>query len=210
MGVIVSLAMLLGIGASAMATEPGALPAPAPGVRVIDPDDRLTSGEEASLQTIATIIERGTGAQVAFVVTVAQGWRPTGSNARLQAQHLMDRWGVGRAGPNDGVVVLVMLDDSRCHGGAYLYLGTGALDAWFGGDASGVQALYDREVDPRLRACDIGGAMLAAGEGLARAAGVPTSSREAAPAEPLSAGMTLLLTLALVLAVMVAAITIGW
>lgn len=199
-------------GPRVAATEPGDVPEPSPGVRVVDPDDRLAPGDEARLQAIAERIERDTGAQVVFVVTVSHGWRPTESAANLQARQLMDRWGVGRAGIDDGVVALAMLDDTGCHGAAYLFLGRGALKAWFLGSSARVKALYDRSVGPRLQACDVAGALRAAGEGLERAAAASVARHRTQAAATPSADTDLrpAAALALVLAAGVAAVTAAW
>ena len=98
----------------------------------------------------------------------------------------MDRWGVGRAGVNDGVVVLIMLDRSRCHGAAWVHAGKGALDAWFDGDESRIDELYKRVVEPRLADCDIDEALLGVSRSLERRARdtVEATDPPAAPPTP--------------------------
>ena len=47
------------------------------------------------------------------------------SRPRPNARALMDQWGVGRKGFDDGLVILFDLDEQRCHGQVQLYAGPG-------------------------------------------------------------------------------------
>ncbi|MFN8619656.1 MAG: TPM domain-containing protein [Chloroflexota bacterium] len=166
---ILGVAALLVPTLPARATEPADLPVPAAGVRVVDPDRVLSDLDVAQLQGDASTIERSTGAQVVFVTTVTEGPRPQPADAARAASALLDRWGVGRAGVDDGVLVLVMLDATRCHGAARIQVGRGVLDGWFGGRQSALQDLYAATMEPQLKACRIGRAELDAGAALVHA-----------------------------------------
>lgn len=112
--------------------------------------------------TIATIRNR-TQAEIAVV-----SW-PTGyssvetSNARADAALIMDTWGVGRKGVNDGLVILFDLDDTLSHGQIYLYTGSGFRDRYLSdGEAFDV---VDGTMLPRAKDGDLDAALL---DGLAK------------------------------------------
>ncbi len=74
---------------------------------------------------------------------------------------LFNRWGIGSRGRDDGVLLLVTLSERRCE----FLLGDGLDD-----DANVLrsQAIVDREMLPRLRRGDLGGAVAAGAEAAAR------------------------------------------
>jgi uncharacterized membrane protein YgcG len=124
--------------------------------RVIAPD------VEASLAATIAGIEARTGAEVA-IYTQVKPESDTFAEAERDAIALMDQWGVGRRGFDDGLVVLVDLDESRCHGQVVLYAGPGYRSAFL--TNADRQAVFERDMLPHLRACDFDSALLA---GMAR------------------------------------------
>ena len=79
----------------------------------------------AQAEGIVDAIEAQTKAEVA-VYTQATGRDDiTAAEAEADADALMDQWGVGRAGINDGLVILFDLDTSLKHGQVQLYAGSG-------------------------------------------------------------------------------------
>ncbi len=85
----------------------------------------------------------------------------------------MDQWGVGRAGVDDGLVILFDLhENDPCHGQVQLYAGPGFRETWLSNE--------DRQRDLRerhaaaLRQCDMDGALLVA---MDKIAGVPGARR---------------------------------
>ena len=73
----------------------------------------------------------------------------------------MDQWGVGRAGVDDGLVILFDLNQGDpCHGQVQLYAGPGFREAWLSNEDR--QRIFDNDMLPSLRQCDMNGALLAA------------------------------------------------
>ncbi|HYN70474.1 MAG TPA: TPM domain-containing protein, partial [Candidatus Eisenbacteria bacterium] len=113
---------------------------------------------EAAQATIERIRER-TQAQVAVV-----SW-PTGQSsvstdtARIDARTIMDTWGVGRAGVDDGLVILFDMDTSLEHGQIYLYTGAGFRDQYLSDEE--VSGIVDGEILPKAKDGDLDGALLA-------------------------------------------------
>ena len=70
----------------------------------------------------------------------------------------MDQWGVGRAGVNDGLVVLFDLDTTLKHGQVQLYAGGGFADRYLTTDE--LQAIFDEDMAPLLQGGDLDSALL--------------------------------------------------
>ena len=74
---------------------------------------------------------------------------------------LMDQWGVGRAGVNDGLVILFDLNQNDpCHGQIQLYAGPGYRETWLSNEDR--QRVFENDMLPHLHECDMDGALLAA------------------------------------------------
>ncbi len=119
-----------------------------------------------SASTIATVEDRidrfeaDTGAEIAVYTQLVEDGRST-SEAEADAIALMDQWGVGRAGVDDGLVILFDLYRSDpCHGQVQLYAGPGFRKTWLSNDDR--QRIFENDVLPHLRECDMDGALLAA------------------------------------------------
>src|SRR5436190_430172 len=86
-------------------------------------------------QSTAVAIRDRTGAELAIVSWPSDDSDVSTGTARTDAITIMDTWGVGRAGVNDGLVVLFDMDSgSRQHGQIYLYAGSGFLDRYLNED----------------------------------------------------------------------------
>jgi uncharacterized membrane protein YgcG len=134
---------------------------PISGVRVYDYADALEPATEvAAGQTIARI-EARTGAQV-VVYSQVKPESDTPAEAERDAIALMDQWGVGRKGFDDGLVILFDLDQSLCHGQVQLYAGPGYRASFLTNEDR--QAIFEQQMLPLLRGCDLDGALLAAME----------------------------------------------
>jgi hypothetical protein len=73
----------------------------------------------------------------------------------------MDQWGVGRKGFDDGLVILFDLHEGDpCHGQVQLYAGPGYRAKFLTNGER--QAVFENDMLPLLRACDLDGALLAA------------------------------------------------
>ena len=117
--------------------------------------------DRATIQAAQTTIERireRTQAEIAVV-----SW-PTGESsvenatARIDARTIMETWGVGRAGVNDGLVVLFDMDTSLRHGQIYLYTGSGFRDTYLS-DEEAVGVVNDHML-PNAKNGDLGLALL--------------------------------------------------
>ena len=147
--------------AGANAPPPGPpFPEPVTGQRVYDGAGAFTPETIAKTEAAIKAIEARTGAQVAVYTQVKPGADATSTEADALA--LMDQWGVGRKGFDDGLVILWNFDESRQHGQVQLYAGPGFRNIVSNEQR---QAIYENDMVPLLRGGDMDGAMLA---GIAR------------------------------------------
>jgi uncharacterized membrane protein YgcG len=118
--------------------------------KVISPD--------VGKQLEATIdrIETRTGAEVVVYTQVKPEADDPASTER-DAAALIDQWGIGRAGFDDGLVILFNLTDP-CHGQVQLYAAPGYEAAYLTNAER--QAIFENEMLPALRECDFDTAML--------------------------------------------------
>jgi uncharacterized membrane protein YgcG len=150
LGTLLLLATIAGV---ALAGPP--YPDPIEGVAVYDPAGALTPQVEQRLEAQIDAIEARSGAEIAVYVELEPGLdnEQAGSNAAA----LMDQWGVGRSGFDDGLVIYVGLDESLEHGQLILYGGSGFDGAYANQDKR--QEIFDQVMVPRLRVGDVGGAI---------------------------------------------------
>jgi uncharacterized membrane protein YgcG len=110
-------------------------------------------------QSTAVAIRDRTGAQLAIVSWPSDDSDVSTGTARADAITIMDTWGVGRAGVDDGLVVLFDMDlQSHSHGQIYLYAGTGFLDRYLNVDE--VAAVVNDTMLPRAAGGDLDAALL--------------------------------------------------
>ena len=139
-----------------LAAAPGAPAVPAgppyppavTGQRVYDYAGIFSASEIASAEATIRRIEDRTGAQVAVYTQV----KPASDSLELanaDAAALMDQWGVGRKGFDDGLVILFDMQDNLRHGQVSLYAGSG-FRAAFLTDAER-QSIFDDYLAPLLR-----------------------------------------------------------
>ncbi len=144
-------------------------PEPVNGQAVYDTANVLRSDTEAKLEAAIDTFEVDTGAEIVVYTQLVPAGVTT-RQAEADAIALMDQWGVGRAGVNDGLVILFDLhENDPCHGQVQLYAGPGFRDTWLSNDDR--QRIFENDMLPRLRDCDLDGAALI---GMDRIAGVPT------------------------------------
>jgi uncharacterized membrane protein YgcG len=113
----------------------------------------------AQVQATIQAIRDRTGAEIA-VYSQVKGPDVTEDEAMSDAQALMDQWGVGRRGFDDGLVILFDLDPSRVHGQVQLYAGPGYRAAFLSNEER--QSIFDNDMLPLLKEGDLDGALLAA------------------------------------------------
>jgi uncharacterized membrane protein YgcG len=134
-----------------------AFPPPVPGVRVYDPAGALSDGEEALLQSRIEAIEAGSGAQLAVYVRVAPDI--TDESNLVDARRLIDQWGVGRRGFDDGFVILLSFYDSTFqHGSLSTYAGSGFKAVYLPEEAQ--TRLREQVIIPAIRRGQLGAGLL--------------------------------------------------
>ncbi len=112
-----------------------------------------------SAEATIDAIEERTGAEV-VVYTQLKPESDTRDEADADAMALMNQWGVGRKGFDDGLVILFDMDYSLRHGQISLYAGDGYKAAFLSNEER--QAVFDDDMLPLLRMGDMDGALLAA------------------------------------------------
>lgn len=197
-----SLAASLAVTVAAVAAAAGPpFPDPVDNQAVYDTADVLRNATIAQAETTIDAVEARTGAEVVVYTQLAPDWT-TDADAEDHAIALMDQWGVGRKGFDDGLVILFDLYESDpCHGRVQLYAGPGYRAKFLTNNER--QAIFDNDMLPLLRGCDLDGALLAA---LAKvdAAATPEHASE------LSFFRTLNAAIGLLVAPLAALGLIGW
>ena len=134
-------------------------PAPITGLRVYDYAGVLSGAARQRAAATIAAIEARTGAQV-VVYTQVKPDSDTPDLADADARALIDQYGVGRKGFDDGLAILFDLDESKCHGQVQLTAGPGYRDSYL--TNADRQAIYQDDMLPYLRRCDMSGALDAA------------------------------------------------
>ncbi len=191
--------VFLGLGAVAAAGPP--FPNPIPGQRVYDQAGVLRPATVAQAEATIAAIDVRTGAEV-VVYTQLTSDGITADEAEQDARALMDQWGVGRRGIDDGLVILFDLHQGDpCHGQVQLYAGPGYRATYLSNPER--QAIYENDMLPLLKQCDLDGALLAA---LAKV----DDNATPAHAGTLSFFRQLNAVLGLLVAPLLALLVIGW
>jgi uncharacterized protein (TIGR04222 family) len=126
--VVVALGILLlaspALGASSPVPAGPPYPQPVAGQRVYDYAGIFSADEIASAEATIAAIEQRTRAQVA-VYTQVKPQSDSLDKANSDAAALMDQWGVGRKGFDDGLVIVFDMQDNLRHGQVSLFAGSG-------------------------------------------------------------------------------------
>jgi uncharacterized membrane protein YgcG len=171
-------------------------PDPVTGQRVYDTASALSAGEIAWTQARILAIEQRTGAQIVVYTQLVEPGRTT-TQADADARALMDQWGVGRKGIDDGLVILFDLySNDPCHGQVQLYAGPGFAAAYLTNEER--QAIYENDMLPFLRDCSMDSA-LDAGIVAIDAAATPDHAAQLQGARQLNAVLGLVLAPAILL-----------
>jgi uncharacterized membrane protein YgcG len=134
-------------------------PPPVTGVRVYDPAGAISASQEAQLESRIHAIEDRSGAQIAIYVRVAPDVDNDSNLA--DARRLIDEWGVGRRGFDDGFVILLsFLDSTFQHGSVSTYAGSGFKAAYLNEDAQ--TPIREQAIIPAIRANDPGQGLIEA------------------------------------------------
>jgi uncharacterized membrane protein YgcG len=176
-------------------------PPPVEGQAVYDTAGVLRPGTIDSAEATIDAIEARVGAEIAvYTQLVPDGVTTEETEARAIA--LMDQWGIGRAGFDDGLVILFDLhENDPCHGQVQLYAGPGYRAAYL--DNKERQQLFEDRMLPRLRTCDLDGALIVA-------LAVIDQNATAEHAASLQQARQLDAILGLILAPLVILLLVGW
>jgi uncharacterized membrane protein YgcG len=151
---------LLALGTSVAGAAGPPFPEPVVDQAVYDETGLLQPGVVAALEEMIDAIEARSGAEIAVYLQVHPGLGANEDANRDAARDLMRQWGVGRAGFDDGLVILVSFQDNRINGQVATWGGDGFLAAYLSeGDLS---ALRDNVMVPAFRQQEVGGGLLAA------------------------------------------------
>ncbi|HET7703965.1 MAG TPA: TPM domain-containing protein [Candidatus Limnocylindrales bacterium] len=162
LGRIATAALNAGVDASGGETNAGPpFPDPVDGVAVYDHAGIFAPETIAAVERQIDAIEERTGAEIAVYTQLVEDGRSTDA-ADADARALMDQWGVGRKGFDDGLVILFDMYPDRRRGQVILYGGPGFRATFL--DNAAKQRIFEVDMLPRLRAADFDGALIVAME----------------------------------------------
>ena len=154
-------AFVIGVGIfgfNGVSSGAQSFPNPVEGQAVYDPAEALEPGIEQALEAQIDDIEARSGAEIAVYVQIDE-FATEDSNLEA-AQALLDQWGVGRAGYDDGLVWLVSLEPNLVHGKVSFYAGAGFLRGYLSqGD---LQQVIDEVIVPAAAQGQLGGGLISA------------------------------------------------
>ena len=113
---------------------------------------------EVSAHQIILGLEELIGAEIVVYTQVKPG--ATAASTERDAMALMDQWGIGGEDGDDGLVILFNLDEALCHGQVQLYAGPRFRSQYASNDDR--QRIFEEDMRPLLRECDLDGAVLVA------------------------------------------------
>jgi uncharacterized membrane protein YgcG len=149
----------MALSASPAAAAGPPYPSPTAGVRVYDEAGIFSPTTRTSTEATIRGIEDRTRAEVVVYTQVVESGRST-EEANDDALALMNQWGVGRRGFDDGLVILFDMYPGLVHGQVILYGGDGFRATFL--DNGEKQRIYEQDMLPLLKQQDFDGALAAA------------------------------------------------
>jgi uncharacterized membrane protein YgcG len=146
---------LLGVAGPVAAAGPP-FPDPVDDQAVYDTAGILSPGAIADAEATIDAIEERTGAEV-VVFTQPVDYGVTTEETRERALALINQWGIGRKGFDDGMVIFFDIDPSGEHGQVQLYAAPGFEAAFLTNGER--QAIYENDMLPYLRNADFDSAL---------------------------------------------------
>lgn len=137
---IAAAGALFALAVPAAAVTVSEIPTPRPGGWVVDLTGTLPPAALEELNRIGDRVDRELGAEIAVVVVSST----SGAPSRAFAVELFNRWGIGDAGADNGLLVFVAIDDRV----AEIVLGDGIDSAE---DQRASEEIMDRTMVPRFR-----------------------------------------------------------
>jgi uncharacterized membrane protein YgcG len=176
-------------------------PDPVNNQAVYDTAGALDPATIAQVEATIDEIEERTGAEVVVYTQLVPDPVITEEEAEAHAQALMDQWGVGRKGIDDGLVILFdLIEYDPCHGQVQLYAGPGFRATFLTNEER--QAIFENDMLPYLRSCNLDAALKVA-MGRIDAAATPEHAGQLQAARQLNA------VLGLIVAPLLALVCIG-
>ena len=155
----------------------------------------------ASTQQTADRLRSQTGVEMAILSIPTGEPSVTTETAAADAKSVMDTWGVGQAGVNNGIVVLFELDSTMKHGQIYILGGSGILSTYL--SQSAIQGIADDMIG-NAKAGDLDAALAAGMREIADAVDHPGSRLDPGSSGPPTSPTTGLSVIDILLAVLAA------
>jgi uncharacterized membrane protein YgcG len=198
-GLLLSIVVAMLVVPVALAAGPP-FPDPVDGQAVYDEAGIFSEGTIADAEATIDAIEERTAAEI-VVNTQSVDYGVTTEETEARARALIDQWGVGRAGFDDGLAIFFDIYPSGEHGQVQLYAAPG-FEATFLTNSER-QAIFDDDMLPYLRDADFDGALGVALEKIDAAATPENAAR-------LQAGRQINAVLGLIGAPVVLMVLAGW
>jgi uncharacterized membrane protein YgcG len=128
------------------------------GIAVYDHASVLTEDTVDWIETTVESIADRSSVEV-VVYTQVKPESDTTMETVADAASLVEQWAIGRTMLQGGLVVFMDLTPDRCHGQVQIYADWSAQVGFLGGEQR--QAIFEQEMLPLLRDCDIDGAVRA-------------------------------------------------
>lgn len=172
-GALAAMAALVLLPAGTLAAGPP-FPEPVRDQAVYDFAGIFSNEQIADAEAVIDAIEARTGAEV-VVYSQLVPYGVTTEETEQRAIALIDQWGIGRAGFDDGMVVFFDIDPSLEHGQVQLYAAPGFEATYL--TNSERQRIFDEDMLPFLRIPDFDGAVRVALERIDAAATPENAAR---------------------------------
>lgn len=147
---------LLALTAVATAAAGPPFPDPVDGQAVYDEAGILSPEAVQQLETTIDRVEAETGAELVVYTQVAPGISEDQNLANAKA--LIDQWGIGRSGFDDGMVLMVGLEENRINGRVSMFGGSGFLASYANEDA--LKGIIETHFVPAALSGDLEGAVV--------------------------------------------------
>lgn len=155
--VLAAALVLLATSATGVVAAGPPFPDPAVDQAVYDTADILTAETEQELERIIDAAEARSGVEMVVYTQVAPGI--TEEQNFDNARALIDQWGIGRSGFDDGLVLMIGMQENLINGRVALFGGSGFVDGY--ASEGDLESIVENVFVPRAIARDLDGATLA-------------------------------------------------